>query len=368
MVSVAMVVGPTAGGIGRHVVALVDGLIQAGRRVDLYCPPAVEEQFGFAAAGARVTPLEITTGPGPRDIARLRRALRAEPVDVIHAHGLRAGLAAVLGRPGGAPLVVTWHSPAPGRGMRRYARDALARTVARGANVTLCASVEIQKEATDLGARDARLLMVVAAPLPAPVRERAEVREELGVPTDAPMILSVGRLAEQKRHDILIAAAGRWRSLRPLPVVVIAGKGPQYRHLVGRATVQRSAVHLVGHRDDVSELLHAADLVVVTSDAEGSPLFVQETMAAGVPLVATDVPGVAEMVDDAALLVPPDDIDAVDEAVRTLLADPGRRAVLSAAGRAMAATWPTPAQTLEQIISVYTDLAGGTVARDTTRR
>jgi glycosyltransferase involved in cell wall biosynthesis len=354
--SVALVMGPSTGGIGRHVLTLVEGLLARGIRVDVYAPSATSARFGLAAAGARVVSAEITAGPGPLDVARLRRDLRTEPVDVIHAHGLRAGLAGLLARRAELPLAVTWHSPALGRGVRRYARDALARTVARGADVTLCASVEIQKEATELGAVDARLMMVVAPPLPPARRGRAEVREELGLAPDAPMILSVGRLHDQKRHDILIAAAARWRDLRPAPDVVIAGTGPRYRHLVGQAVMARAPVSLIGHRDDIADLLGAADLAVVTSDAEGSPLFVQEVLASGVPLVATAVTGVAEMTGDAARLVPPDDVDAVDTAVRDLLADPGRRAALGATGRVVAAGWPGPAETIGQILAIYDDL------------
>ncbi len=342
----------SGGRVGRHVRMLVEGLCARGWPVEVFCPPATADQIDFGASGARVTVAEVSA-PGPRDLARLGRRLRDAQVDVIHAHGLRAGLAAQLTRPAGVPLVVTWHTPAPGRGVRRLARDMLARTVARGADMTLCASLKIQKEATESGADDARLMMVVAPPLPAPRRTVADVREELGLPTDAPMILSVGRLDEQKRHDILIAAAARWRDLRPAPAVIIAGKGPRYRDLVGQVAQTRAPVHLIGHRDDIADLLRAADLAVVTSVAEGSPSFVQEALASGAALVATAVNGVAEMVGDAAVLVPPDDVDAVARAVRALVGDAYRRAVLAAAGPALAAGWPSPADTLNQIISIY---------------
>jgi glycosyltransferase involved in cell wall biosynthesis len=349
--TVGLVVGPSTGGMGRHVLTLVEGLVARGHTVEVFCPPTTITHEQFAAAGATVTLVELGTAAG---LTRLRTGLRS--MDVVHAHGLRAGLAAVLTRRGGVPLVVTWHSPALARGVRRLARDAIGLSVARGADVNLCVSVEIQKEATELGAGDARLMMVVAPPLPAPRRTRDEVREELGVADDAPLILAVGRLHEQKRHDILISAAARWRELRPVPAVVIAGTGPRYRQLVGQVAMSRAPVTLIGQRDDVAELLAAADLAVVTSDAEGSPLFVQEALASGTALVATAVVGVAELVGDAAELVPPDDVDAVDTAVRELIGDPTRRAVLGAAGRAVAAVWPTPDETVDQIVAIYHDL------------
>jgi glycosyltransferase involved in cell wall biosynthesis len=94
----------------------------------------------------------------------------------------------------------------------------------------------------------------------------------------------------------------------------------------------------------------------VTSDGEGSPLFVREAMASGTPLVTTAVPGAAGLVEDAAVLVPPGDVDAVDVAVRDLIADPLRRGVLGAAGRQIAGRWPTAAETVTRIVTIYEDL------------
>ena len=85
---------------------------------------------------------------------------------------------------------------------------------------------------------------------------------------------------------------------------------------------------LLGHRTDVADLLAGADLAVVTSDWEARQLFAQEALRAGVPLVATAVGGLPELVGDAAALVPPGDVDALDAAVRALLDDPAARAEL----------------------------------------
>src|SRR5262249_43100553 len=117
-------------------------------------------------------------------------------------------------------------------------------------------------------------------------------------------------------------------------------------------------VRLLGHRDDVADLLPAADLAVVTSVLEARQLFAQEALRAGVPLVATAVGGLPELLGDAAVLVPPGDVDAVDAAVTALLADPARRDELARLGRAQAATWPTEAQTLDQVRAVYAELTG----------
>ncbi|MDT5026450.1 MAG: hypothetical protein QOE61_2876, partial [Micromonosporaceae bacterium] len=110
---VALVLGRSTEGIARHVLSLVRGLTGRGTRVDVYCPATTEDTFAFGEAGARVTIIDdIPASPGPRDVgvvSNLRRALRAEPVDLIHAHGLRAGFVAAIARPGDTPLVVSWH-------------------------------------------------------------------------------------------------------------------------------------------------------------------------------------------------------------------------------------------------------------------
>ncbi|HEX6968189.1 MAG TPA: glycosyltransferase, partial [Micromonosporaceae bacterium] len=113
----------------------------------------------------------------------------------------------------------------------------------------------------------------------------------------------------------------------------------------------------LGHRTDVADLVTAADLAVVTSDWEARQLFAQEALRAGVPLVATAVGGLPELVGDAAVLVPAGDVDAVDRAVRELLADETRRSELIRRGAARARTWPTEADTLAAVTAVYRELA-----------
>jgi glycosyltransferase involved in cell wall biosynthesis len=314
---VALVVGQVGEGLRRHLRLVVDGLAERGVVAQLH--PITGDAGGLDA------PLDEAP-------AGLRRALRAEPVDVVHAYGLRAGLVAALARRAGDPLVVTWYARAPDRGMRRYAHDALARAVTRAADVILCGTAELEREALALGARKAKLAPVLAPALPPPVRDPGAVTEELGLPPGAPMVLSVGRLSRVKRFEVLVDAAARWRELRPAPVVVIAGTGPSYRHLVARAALARARVQLVGERDDVAELLQAAELVVIPGSA---PFFHQEALASGVAVVSAG------------------EVDALDEAVRELLADPDRRSEVAAAGRALAASWPTPAQSLNHLVEIY---------------
>ncbi|MFE9207030.1 glycosyltransferase family 4 protein [Micromonospora sp. NPDC007230] len=357
--SVALVLASSTGGVGQHIRSVARGLTAAGASVLVCGPAATQDQFDFTGVGARFAPVEIPASPTPADaraVAALRRALSGAEVDVVHAHGLRAGLVAVLARPA-APLVVTWHNAVLAGGLRGRLSRLAERIVARSVRVALGASDDLVARAAALGAADARLAPVAAPTLPPPRRRRAAVRAEFGVAADRPLILSVGRLHPQKRYDILVDAAARWRTRNPAPVVVIAGSGPAYLQLAARISAARAPVTLLGHRTDVADLLAGADLAVVTSDWEARQLFAQEALRAGVPLVATAVGGLPELVGDGAVLIPAGDVDAVDTAVRALLDDEAGRADLARRGAARAATWPTEADTVATLAALYAELA-----------
>ncbi|WP_305789977.1 glycosyltransferase family 4 protein [Symbioplanes lichenis] len=357
--AVALVLGSSTGGVGQHVRSLVRGLSAAGCRVLVCGPAATEQQFGFTAAGAAFVAVEIPASPGPQDsgaIRTLRRALAAHPLDVVHAHGLRAGFVAALARPA-APLVVTWHNAVLAKGLRAGAAALVERIVARSAALTLGASADLVTRAEALGAKRARLSEVASPQIAGPKRSRAKVRAEFRLAPDTPLILSVGRLHPQKRYDVLLEAAVRWRGLAPAPVTVIAGSGPSYMPLAQRISELHVPVHLLGHRTDVPDLLAGADLAVITSDWEARQLFAQEALAAGVPLVATEVGGLPDLVGDAARWIAPGTVDALDTAVRELLADPSGRAELAARGPVRAATWPTEAGTVADVLAAYASVA-----------
>ena len=353
--SVALVLGSSTGGVGQHVASLTRGLLAAGCRVVVCGPVATDELFGFSAAGADFAPVEISANPGPQDsgaVRAVRRALAGREIDVVHAHGLRAAFVVSLARPA-APVVVTWHNAVLARGLRGQAAALVERIVARAATLTLGASQDLVERAVALGARNARLGAVAAPALAAPRRSRAAMRAEFRLTPDTPLIVSVGRLHPQKRYDVLVEAAARWRDLTPAPVVVVAGSGPSYMVLAQRASELRAKFFLLGQRKDVPDLLAGADLAVITSDWEARQLFAQEALHAGVPLVSTAVGGLPGLVGDAAVLIPPGDVDALDTAVRQLLADPARRADYAARGPRQAATWPTEQDTVTDVLAAY---------------
>ncbi|MGH3711909.1 MAG: glycosyltransferase family 4 protein [Micromonosporaceae bacterium] len=358
---VALVLATSTGGVGRHVVSLASGLAAAGHDVTVCGPADTQQRFDFTGSGARFAPVEIPAGPDPvRDataITHLRRVLRKLHPDVIHAHGLRAGLVSGLARSRRVPLVVTWHNLMLATGVKGRVYGALERVVARTADVTLCASDDLVGRVLRLGGTDVRPAPVAAPVLAAPTRTADEVRAELEA-EGRPLLLTVARLNPQKSLDVLVRAAARWRERLPVPLVVVAGSGPSEGDLRELIADTGAPVRLLGHRTDVAELLQACDIAVVTSQWEARQLFAQEALSAGRPLVSTAVGGIPGLVGDAAMLVPPGDVDAFDTAVSKLLDDPGLRADLAVRARAQAATWPSERDTVAQVEAVYRELTG----------
>jgi glycosyltransferase involved in cell wall biosynthesis len=338
---------------------LVAGLVERGDEVTVYRP---DPDNGYQ--NVRMIALDLPASAGPRDvgaITALRRALREDPVDVVHAFGLRAGFVAGVARPAGLPLVVSWYGePGPG-GVRRTATIALARLVAASADLVLYAWPDLAAAARRLDDDRVRRAPVLAPDLPHPARDRAQVRAEFGLDPDAPLVFTAGRLDPYHHHEVLVAAAARWRELHPHPTVLIAGVGPAYRSLAAQAVVGRAPVLLIGERDDMADLLGAADVVVT---GVTTPRLTREALATGSALVAPDVGAVPELVGVGAVLVPDEDVDALDVAVRGLLADPDRRRELGRAGRARAMAWSTRAEAIDEIRSGYEELRLVSAARD----
>jgi glycosyltransferase involved in cell wall biosynthesis len=359
-IRVALALATSTGGVGQHVRSLAEHLVKAGHIVVVTGPADTERLFAFTAVGARFRAVEIAAGVDPRDAVAVL-ALRGVTAgaDVVHAHGFRAGLVAALARAGRStqPLVVTWHNTVLATGVKGRVLGTLERRVARAADITLGASEDLVARALELGARDVRFAPVAAPPLPAASRDVAEVRRELGA-DGRPLVLSVGRLHPQKSFDVLVEAAARWAGRSPAPMVAIAGSGPQQAELAAQVSRLGAPVRLLGHREDVADLLAASDVAVVTSQWEARQLFAQEALRAGRPLVATNVGGLPGLLGDGATLIPAGDVDALDTAVTALLDDPAAAAALAERGRRQAGTWPTGEDTARQVEAVYAELLG----------
>jgi glycosyltransferase involved in cell wall biosynthesis len=362
------VLATSAGGVGTHVRTIVPAIRSAGADVRVCGAPATEELFGFTATGAEFRPVGISNGLAPvadsRAVLQLRRATAG--ADLVHAHGLRAGLVAATARRLAGerqrPLVLTLHnalqeSSGP---VQRLLRAVEGMTI-RGADLVLAVSGDLADNARRLGARDVRVVPAMAPPRPPATRSRAEVRAELGVDDGRPLLVAVGRLHPQKGYDVLLDAVAAWERegrLSPAPLVAIAGDGPLEAELAERIRAERLPVLLLGRRSDVADLLGAADACVLPSRWEGSPFTAQEALRAGTPLVSTRAGGIPELVGAGAELVPVGNAAALADGVVRVLGDPAHAAALAEAGRRQAAGWPDEAAAGRQLVAVYRELLG----------
>jgi glycosyltransferase involved in cell wall biosynthesis len=375
---VALVLGTSTGGTGRHVKMLADGFTAQGVMVEVFGPRQTDRDFalgggpgpGAAGTPVRFTAVEIADRPRPlRDlqaIVKLRRLLGGSRPDAVHAHGLRAAaltavaLASTRARRRGA-LIVTVHNAPPVGGVTGAIYRGLEVLVARRADSVLCVSADLEERIRAAGARRVGHAVVPApsgsasvAPGDVPAETRAAVRAELGATQDRPVVLAVGRLAAQKGFALLLDAAVCWRDAHPEPLLVIVGEGPLEAELRGRAAALGLAVRFAGHRRDVPALLAAADVFVLPSVWEGQALILQEALRAGVPIVATRVGGNPELAgEEAVVLVPPGDAARFAAAVRAVLGDPALAARLRKAALEQARELPDTDEAVAAALAEY---------------
>ncbi|WP_440099100.1 glycosyltransferase family 4 protein [Streptosporangium sp. H16] len=379
---VALVLGTSAGGVGRHVAMLAGGLVRGGHRVVVAGPPSTERAFGFAALGARFAPVPISDRPRPLDDLRAVLALRAlRGAHAVHAHGLRAGALAAIALAGtGTGLVVTLHNAATAGGAVGAVYGLLERIVARRADRILVVSPDLGERMTRLGAGRVEAAVVPAPSLPPSGREPGDVRRELGT-GDRVIFLTVARLAQQKGLDTLLDVARALREARgdagPVPgrasaepaggrgpgertpeaVFLVAGEGPLRGELQERIDREDLPVRLLGDRADVGDLLGVARALVVPSRWEGQPLTVQEALRAGTAVIATAVGGIPAMVGEAGLLVPYGDIAAMRDAVARVRADDGLAGELAGAAARRGRGLPGEPEALAAVLAVYAGLS-----------
>ncbi len=300
---------------------------------------------------------------------RLVALMRRLKPHVVHTHTAKAGAvgraAAILA---GVPVVVhTYH----GHVLRGYfppAKTAVYRAIERGlarrTDRLLAVTTRVRDELIALGVGTAAQYRTVPlgfdlAPLLVAEQRRGELRAELGV-GDAPLIGIVARLVPIKAHEVFLAAAVRVRQQVPAARFLIVGDG-ELRALLERQTAAlglTDAVRFLGWRADIDRLYADIDVVALTSRNEGSPVALIEAMASGVPVVSTEVGGVADVVEHgvSGLLAPMDDATGVADHIMTLLADPGMRHTMGQHGRAKVAATYDARRLVSDIETLYEDL------------
>jgi glycosyltransferase involved in cell wall biosynthesis len=263
--------------------------------------------------------------------------IRHHRVDVLHAHMFGSNLwGTVIGRMARVPIIIahehTWSFE--GEPLRRVLDREI---IGRWSNAFVAVSRADRRKMIEIERIPAERIRYIPngiAPRP-PTRGR-DLRAELGVGS-GPLLGAVGTLRAQKAYDVLIRAAAELRRDHPGLHVLIAGDGPEKQQLeaLARELGLVDVVLMLGRRMDVPDLLAELDVAVCSSDFEGSPLAVMEYMDAGLPIVATRVGGVPDLIEDGVqgVLVEPRDPAALASAIHEMLTDRARASALGARAR-----------------------------------
>jgi glycosyltransferase involved in cell wall biosynthesis len=286
-------------------------------------------------AGVTVVGLARQATKDLRPWRRFGALLRDLPADVLHTHKFGSNVwGTAIGRLARTPVVVahehTWSFE--GMPVRRFLDREV---IGRFADAFVAVSREDRRRMIEIERiKPEKVVYIPNGAPPSPGATGADVRAPLGIAPDAPVVVSVGMLRRQKAFEVLVAAAGPLRERHPDVQVLIVGYGDCEDELTALIAEQGlvGTVRLVGHRDDVPDLLRAADVAVCSSDYEGMPISVLEYMEAGLPTVSTRVGGIPDMIDDGVegVLVEPRDPAALAAALGDLLDDPDRRRAMGA--------------------------------------
>ena len=293
-------------------------------------------------------------------------ALRRIKPDVVHTHSSKAGF---LGRAAAWVCGVPRIYLTPHIFYFQYQRNRVSRMFYEGLEwLAACVTtrlVAVSREQGQLAVRfgvgrPGQVSVIengVAAAPPTTPDQQLRKRAELGVSADEPLVGMVARLARQKGCEHYLRVARRVLDKMPSTRFVLVGEGELEERLRGMADELRLGDRFLflGHRDDADEIYWALDLFVLTSLWEGLPYVVMEAMAAGLAVVATDVPGTRDIVRDDATgyLVDPEDEADMAERIMELLADPERGKRMGRLGKERVARRFTRDRFIREIEALY---------------
>jgi glycosyltransferase involved in cell wall biosynthesis len=303
----------------------------------------------------------------PRIWPALRQLVRDRSIDIVHSHEYKTDLLAwLLGRHESVIPLATVHGWTGNSLRERFYYRADKWLLARFPRV-IAVSEEIRQMTIRAGARPERVTTVLNGIDHVKFhRDRtteAAARAALDLPADAIVLGAVGRLERQKRFDLLIEAFAQIAATRPALRLIIAGDGSLRGAL--QAQIDRlglgQACRLLGLENDIARFHHALDLLVQSSEYEGTPNVVLEAMAFETPLVATSAGGTAELAEDGVhgLIVPHGDVSVLVAAIVRALDDRGAAVARATSARRRIEGDLSFTHRMARVEGIYRELVAG---------
>lgn len=275
-------------------------------------------------------------------IKALRRLIRSEKADLIHSHLLGSNVyGALLALICRKPMIATFHGAVDVASEERFLRSKFF-LIGRGASIIVCVSKRLQQEMAERSPLPTQKLKLIYNGVDPEVFDGAPasgLKEELGLPQDATLVISIGNIRPAKGYEYLVEAAITMAEMNPKVHFVVVGhqKEKLFKKLmdqVAQAPTQPN-IHWLGFRPDVANILRQADIFVLPSVSEGFSISTVEAMMAGVPVIATRSGGPEEIIQNgvSGLLVPAKDPGAIIEAIQNMMDQSTRKGVIDEARR-----------------------------------
>jgi glycosyltransferase involved in cell wall biosynthesis len=359
------------GGMEVWVTRFIERLPRDRFTVTVLCPFDGHFADTLRAQGVEVFVTPMGDDPSWSSIMTTCSLVRAAGIDVLHAHLPHAHLlAALVGRLCGKPVVTTVHA--------RHVSP-MDLEIHRAAGTHLSAvCMHTYLHALSMGVNAAHLSCIpngvdtdVFKPAEPGVHEAAGIRAQLGLSAGEPLVGFIGRLSPEKAPEVFLRAALLLRRLLPEAHCVLVGDGPLYGEAAGfvRRFQLHDRVHLLGLRLDMPAVYRELDLVVSTSHTESRPLAVMEAMASGLPVVATRVGGVPDLVEhgETGWLVSARDDESIARRIAQVLATPGERERMGTQARARALARLRLADSVDSTLELLRRMATAAASMSTPR-
>lgn len=275
-------------------------------------------------------------------IKALRQLILRERVDLIHAHLLGSNVyGALLALICRKPMIATFHGAVDVASRERFLRTKFF-LIGRGASTIVCVSKRLQQELADrspLSTHKLKLIYNGVDPEAFSGAPASGLKEELGLPQDATLVVSIGNIRPAKGYEHLVDAAVTMADRDPKVHFVVVGhqKEKLFNKLMDQVAnaPRQPNIHWLGFRQDVANILRQADIFLLPSVSEGFSISTVEAMMAGVPVIATRSGGPEEIIIDgvSGILVPVKDPGAIVVAIQKLMGQSKRKRVIDEARR-----------------------------------